>query len=128
MYPSNGPRPQSIPLQPNVPIGGDAGGIVNSIQNFITNVGQGAAGLLNPGQVAGPVAGPPGYRPPFPGQAAPQIGRPGVPPNNPIGQFTRAIEEITRNDDYQCIPKIICQMVGSQRRLPPIFGSPIFSA
>lgn len=128
MYQPNIPRPQQIPLQPNGPTGGDGGGLVNSLQNFITNIGQGAVGLLNPA----PVGAPPGYRPSFPGQQnAPQVGRPPgaqPQPNNPIGQFARAVEEITRNDDYQCIPKIICQMVGSQRRLPPIFGSPIFSA
>lgn len=125
LYQPNNQRPQSLPLQQNGPIGGDGGGLVNSLQNFITNIGQGAAGLLNPA----PVGAQPGYRPPYPGQQnAPQVGRPGVPPNNPVSQFARAVEEITRNDDFQCIPKVICQMVGSQRRLPPIFGSPIFSA
>ncbi|XP_031624175.1 uncharacterized protein DDB_G0283357 isoform X2 [Contarinia nasturtii] len=49
-------------------------------------------------------------------------------PTNPVNQFSKAIEEITRNDDYQCIPKVICQMVGSQRRQPSILSSPIFTA
>lgn len=107
------------------------GGIAGSISNFISNVGQSAAGLLNGGGGNEPLSAP--YRPQYPGQGGPpqqqqqQIPRPGTP-NNPIGQFARAIEEITRNDDFQCIPKVICQMMGSQRRLPAIFGTPIFSA
>lgn len=53
---------------------------------------------------------------------------PSNPNSSPLLTFGKAIEEITRNDDFQCIPKVICQMVGTQRRLPPIFSSPIFSA
>lgn len=111
---------------------------MESISNFFTNIGQGAAGLLNGGN-PNPIPGnyrPPinGYRPPdaipqhqaVPGQ--PIYGRPGAFNPNPVNQFSKAIEEITRNDDFQCIPRVICEMVGSQRRQPGILGSPIFSS
>lgn len=110
---------------------------MESISNFFSNIGQGAADLLNPNP--NPIPGnyrPPinGYRPPdsipqqqvVPGQSI--YGRPNAGNPNPVNQFSKAIEEITRNDDFQCIPKVICEMVGSQRRQPGILGSPIFSS
>lgn len=115
------------------------GGLMESISNFFSNIGQGAAEILNP--TPGPGSYRPaisGYRPPEsipPHQAAPgqsiYVQRPppgAINPMNPVNQFSRAIEEITRNDDFQCIPKVICEMVGSQRRQPGILGSPIFSS
>lgn len=71
-----------------------------------------------------------GYRPPGQGsfQNNQNFGRPNAPNNAPVNQFANAIEEITRNDDFQCIPKVLCQMVGSQRRQPTFLNSPIFSA
>lgn len=32
------------------------------------------------------------------------------------GQFGKALEEISANDELQCVPKILCQVVKSQRR------------
>lgn len=45
-------------------------------------------------------------------------------------QFSKALEDISENDDLQCVPKILCQMVGSQRpsRLPAIMNAPGISA
>lgn len=106
-------------------------GIMDSVSTFFAGIGQGASELfgLNPRP---PISG---YRPPDtfspPQNANVQgqqfYGRPGPNPN-PVNQFSKAIEEITRNDDFQCIPKVICQMVGSQRRQPSILGSPIFTS
>lgn len=45
---------------------------------------------------------------------------------SPINQFGKAIDGITKNDDLQCIPKIICQMVGGQKQQNMM--SPLFSA
>lgn len=91
--------------------------------SFISNLGQGASDLIYGPRPTGfggggGAGGPP---PPNGGYYAP----------NPLGQFGKAIEEITRHDDLQCIPKIICQMVGGQRRqssLSPLLGSPVFSS
>lgn len=114
---------------------GSGGGIMESISNFFTNIGQGAADLFSSRPAIN------SYRPPVsdftPNQAAESVNYPNqayAPSNflsgngNPVGQFSKAIDEITRNDDYQCIPKVICQMVGSQRRQPSILSSPIFSS
>lgn len=115
---------------------------MDSISNFFSNIGNGAAELLSNRPAVSQ------YRPPPPivqseSQNRPQTsaynqrpgiaGIPGIPNlldanGNPVSQFTKAIDEITRNDDYQCIPKVICQMVGSQRRQPTLLNSPIFSA
>ena len=95
----------------------------NPISNFLSNLQQGAASLFGPAPTSSP-----SYRPPpfnNQGQYRPGVG---MNPNNPLGQFGKAIEEITRNDDFQCIPKVICQMVGNQRRVPSILSSPIFSS
>lgn len=179
LYPPNSVRPygsvqpgyqsqQNYPVDPNA-YGDSGNGIADSVANFFTNIGQGAANLLgggNPAQSSGPpgsfatppgnfgpsAAGPPsgnfallggsappggsfrppvnGYRPPAQGsfQTNQFLGRPSTPSNAPVNQFARAIEEITRNDDFQCIPKVLCQMVGSQRRQPTFLNSPIFSA
>lgn len=175
LYPPNAPvRPygsnqpiyqgqQNFPIDPNGSFGdGGVGGnsITDSITNFLSNIGQGAASLLgtggantvgqgvnnflgtsnNPTQYAGgptgSFAGPLGsfrppvnsYRPQFQGgNQFPSI-RPQNAPNPPISQFAKAIEEITRNDDFQCIPKVLCQMVGSQRRQPSALSSPFVSA
>lgn len=32
------------------------------------------------------------------------------------GQFSKALDDISRFDDYQCVPKLLCQMIGNQRR------------
>lgn len=129
-YPRPGPPPSQYST-PNgyLPPSGEDNSILGALSNFVTNVGQGAAGLFNNQNVNLPSG--PGYRPQsqyLPQPNAPFQQRPGLNGAGPIGQLARAVEEITRNDDYQCIPKVICQMVGNQRRLPPIFGSPIFSA
>lgn len=47
------------------------------------------------------------------------------------GQFTKALEDINTNDDLQCVPKILCQMVRSSRRpnqLPSFMNVPGLSA
>lgn len=47
------------------------------------------------------------------------------------GQFSRALEDISVNDDLQCVPKILCQMVRSSRRpnqLPSFMNVPGLSA
>lgn len=97
----------------------------NPISNFLSNLGQGASDLFNGGR---PQQTPPYNQQPIgPGG----IGGGGLANNGPIEQFGSAIEKITLHDDLQCIPKIICQMVGSQRRqntLTPLLGSPIFSS
>lgn len=114
------------------------------ISNFISNIGQGAADFFSGGQN-------PNYNRPNGGPIPPQqfdsfnrpirpngFGRPPPPPpgpfNSPFGtieQLGKAIDEITRNDDFQCIPKVICQMFGNQRQqsssYSSILGSPIFS-
>lgn len=102
----------------------------NPLTSFISNLGQGASDLIygtRPSQ-AGPTLGQPTF-----GQQ--QFSRPGPSASptdfGPLGQFGKAIEEITRHDDLQCIPKIICQMVGAQRRqnsISPLLGSPVFSS
>lgn len=126
--------------------GNEGGGIMESISNFISNIGQGASELFSnrppinqyspPPTVSAGLANRPQnshynqqtvsenqqYAPAYSG---PQFGQNG---GNPVNQFSKAIEEITRNDDYQCIPKVICQMVGSQRRQPSLLSSPIFTA
>lgn len=92
------------------------GGGDNPLMSFINNLGQGASDLIYGQRPTGLVNGP-------------NNGPNGAP--NPLGQFGKAIEEITRHDDLQCIPKIICQMVGGQRRqssLTPLLGSPVFSS
>lgn len=43
------------------------------------------------------------------------------------GQFGKAIEDITANDDLLCVPKLLCQMIGNPRRqtqLPSFLTSP----
>lgn len=128
----------------------------NPISNFITNIGQGAADFFNGGQNSNNFNRPNGgafppqqfdsfNRPsrPNPPQQFDSFNRPirpngGRPPppgglNSPFGtieQLGKAIDEITRNDDFQCIPKVICQMFGNQRQqssYSSILGSPIFS-
>lgn len=100
------------------------GGLTGSISNFISN----AVDLF---QNRPPVSQ---YQTPVTGitpNRGPETAFPtsdGLTAINPVNQFAKAIEEITRNDDFQCIPKVICQMVGNQRRQPSILGSPIFSA
>lgn len=47
------------------------------------------------------------------------------------GQFSKALEDISANDDLQCVPKVLCQMVRSQRRpnaLPSFMNVPGISA
>lgn len=121
------------------------GGFMQSISNFFTNIGQSASEIFSSRPPVSQYQPPPSVgavisnRPPNPYnpqvglQNQQQFGGPGNHPfggsnPNPINQFSKAIEEITRNDDYQCIPKVICQMVGSQRRQPSILNSPIFTA
>ncbi len=121
----------------------------NPISNFISNIGQGAADFFNGGANSnyfnGPSPPPPnqqfdsfnrpirpnGYRPPSVGNRPPSVGnRPPTGPPSPFGtieQLGKAIDEITRNDDFQCIPKVICQMFGNQKSSSSILGSPIFS-
>lgn len=126
---------------------------MDSISNFFTNIGQGATELFSGRPPVSQYQPPPSVtaglanRPPHPynhqqyasgsqsiGPNGPQFGSGsgglfgGAPGVSPMNQFSKAIEEITRNDDYQCIPKVICQMVGSQRRQPSILSSPIFTA
>lgn len=109
----------------------------NPISNFISNIGQGAADFFNGGQNPNYFNGaPPAQFDSFNRPVRPN-GRPppaaAGPFNSPFGtleQLGKAIDEITRNDDYQCIPKVICQMFGNQRQqssYSSIFASPIFS-
>lgn len=72
MYQPNIQRPQMFPLQPNVGDTLDGGGIVNSLQNFVTNIGQSAANFINPSANNG--AAPASYRPPYSGQLGQQLG------------------------------------------------------
>lgn len=47
------------------------------------------------------------------------------------GQFGKALEDISANDDLQCVPKILCQMVRSSRRtnqMPSFLNVPGLSA
>uniref|UniRef100_A0A336MYJ3 CSON007617 protein n=1 Tax=Culicoides sonorensis TaxID=179676 RepID=A0A336MYJ3_CULSO len=37
-------------------------------------------------------------------------------------RISRAIEEISKNDDLQCVPKLVCQMVGTRMRNRPLPG------
>lgn len=178
LYPPNSVRPyasgqpiyqsqQNYQINPNLYAdSGNGNAIADSIANFFTNIGQGAASLLGGTQASEPpgtfatqpsnfdssVGGPPsgtfgligstppqsnfgsfrppvsGYRPTSTSQNNPLFGGPISQGNAPVNQFAKAIEEITRNDDFQCIPKVLCQMVGSQRRQPTFLSSPIFSA
>lgn len=51
--------------------------------------------------------------------------------SNVGGQFGKALEDISANDDLQCVPKILCQMVRSSRRpnqLPSFMNVPGLSA
>lgn len=113
----------------------------NPISNFISNIGQGAADFFNGGPNTNYYNRPNGG--PIPPQQFDSLNRPirpngygnrpPGPPNSPFGtieQLGKAIDEITRNDDFQCIPKVICQMFGNQRQqnsYSSILGSPIFS-
>lgn len=111
----------------------------NPISNFISNIGQGAADFFNGGQKPNYFNGPNG--PPQQFDSFNRPIRPNGPGNRPpagplsapfgtIEQLGKAIDEITRNDDFQCIPKVICQMFGNQRQqgsYSSILGSPIFS-
>lgn len=48
-----------------------------------------------------------------------------------ISQFGYAIENIVQFDDYQCVPKIVCQMVGNPQRqatLPGWLNAPSLTA
>ncbi|XP_037050035.1 probable cyclin-dependent serine/threonine-protein kinase DDB_G0292550 [Bradysia coprophila] len=109
----------------------------NPISNFISNIGQGASDFFNGGSnsnyFSGPPNGPPQQFDSFNRPIRPNGGRPppgGQGPFGTIEQLGKAIDEITRNDDFQCIPKVICQMFGSQRQqssYSSILGSPIFS-
>lgn len=148
---ASGSRPiyqshQNYHLRPSSGFGNQyEGGFMQSVTNFFNNIGQSASEIFsnrpavsqyNPPPSVGAVISnrPPNsnaYNQQF-GQESQQFGSintlNGSPSVNPINQFSKAIEEITRNDDYQCIPKVICQMVGSQRRQPTILSSPIFTA
>ena len=47
------------------------------------------------------------------------------------GQFTKALEDISENDDLQCVPKVLCQMIKGSRRpnsLPSFLNVPGISA
>lgn len=47
------------------------------------------------------------------------------------GQLGKALEDISRNDDYQCVPKLLCQMVGNPRgqsSLPSFVNAPTLTA
>lgn len=116
----------------------------NPISNFISNIGQGAADFFNGGQNSNYFNGPNGgggppqqfdsfNRPVRPNGYGNRQPPPPGPFNSPFGtieQLGKAIDEITRNDDFQCIPKVICQMFGNQRQqnsYSSILGSPIFS-
>lgn len=105
---------------------GNQGGIMESISNFFNNIGQGASEIFSgrppvqeyqppPSVSAGLANRPPNpyNQQPFGSSGSPQYANPNGNPNlignpsNPVNQFSKAIEEITRNDDYQCIPKVI---------------------
>lgn len=80
---------------------GVGGGGANGISNFFNNI----RGTTNNGPL---------------GQIS-QVG----------GQFSKALEDINTNDDLQCVPKILCQMVRSSRRpnqLPSFMNVPGLSA
>lgn len=93
-----------------------------SITDFISNLGQSATDLFTGGR---PQPQHPQYasnKQPAPSSSTAA---------NPVGMIATAIEAITRHDDLQCIPKIICQMVGARRNqnsLSPVLGSPVFSS
>lgn len=105
-----------------------------SITDFISNLGQSATDLFNGGGRR-PEPQHPQYASNKPALQQEQYqptsqGGSGTA-SNPVGMFATAIEAITRHDDLQCIPKIICQMVGKQRNqnsLSPVLGSPVFSS
>jgi hypothetical protein len=47
------------------------------------------------------------------------------------GQFSKALEDISANDDLLCVPKLVCQMIGNPRRqsqLPSFMNSPAITA
>lgn len=94
-----------------------------SLISLLSNLGQTASDLIGGNRQQA--------QPQFPQYAAngqPPVATEGA---NPLNKFGKAIEEITRHDDLQCIPKIICQMVGAQRRQNvqgSLLGSPVFSS
>lgn len=126
----NGGSQNSVPGNYRPPISGyrPPPGVSPNQQGAPGQIIYGRPGAGAPYQSPGPGHGPgpiPGHGSgPIPGHGSGPI--PGL--MNPVNQFSKAIEEITRNDDFQCIPKVICEMVGSQRRQPGILGSPIFSS
>lgn len=115
---------QNYHLRPSQEYENGGGGITGTISNFISNAVDLFQNRPAVNQYQSPVTG-------ITPNRGPETAYPtydGLTPINPVNQFAKAIEEITRNDDFQCIPKVICQMVGKQRRQPSILGSPIFSA
>lgn len=47
------------------------------------------------------------------------------------GQLGKALDDISKNDDYQCVPKLLCQMVGNPRgqsSLPSFVNAPTLTA
>lgn len=94
-----------------------------SITDFISNLGQTASDLFTGGR-------PQPQHPQYASNKTP-IPSSSTAAANPVGMIATAIEAITRHDDLQCIPKIICQMVGGQRNqnsLSPLLGSPVFTS
>lgn len=55
----------------------------------------------------------------------------GGPLGNVGGQFTKALEDISKFDDLQCVPKLLCQMIGNPRgqsNLPSYLNAPTLTA
>ncbi|XP_037909029.1 uncharacterized protein LOC119650370 isoform X2 [Hermetia illucens] len=53
-------------------------------------------------------------------------------PSNPLGsQITKALENISANDDLNCVPKLLCQMIGNPERraeLPGFLTAPAITS
>ncbi|XP_059610040.1 uncharacterized protein LOC132257222 [Phlebotomus argentipes] len=78
---------------------------------------------------------PGGVRANFPGNFQQVGGSPPYDNRRPLAdvgvQFGQAIENIARYDDLQCVPKILCQMVGNPNRqssLPSFLSAPSLTA
>ncbi|KAM8708452.1 hypothetical protein ACLKA7_015428 [Drosophila subpalustris] len=116
------------PSQPSAGGGGGGGGglatlasLLSSTQQYapqFTNLLLGGGGNTGAASSVSPLGSLLGA---FTGQQQQQHSR---PPNT---QLIRALENIARNDDLQCVPKVLCQMIAGQTlrgQLPGFITSP----
>lgn len=97
-----------------VPFQYGAGGL--DPQEFGPNGGVG--GLAGHNGFGNPAFAPQqGFGGPFNGQYDPLSAR---QPDSFGRRIGRAIEEISKNDDLECVPRLVCQMIGSRMRTRPL--------